>query len=319
MAKYVKISLLSQPSLRHSPPSDDLEAKVQEMIAYLKMNLEKVLPDKPDLIVVPEDCDWFPTFTPEERNTYYRYRRDRIRDFYSQVAKENRCYIAYSARRYVPEDQALPYRNSTQLIDRNGQVVGIYDKNHLVPSELDVARNRYGTEAPVFELDFGRVCCAICFDLNYDELMRRYAAQKPDLIIFCSAYHGGLSQQMWAYMCRAWFCGAIDNGQSRILNPFGEEVASTTNYYDFVTGTINLDYALVHIDYNEPKFFAAKRKYGDKLIVHDPGHIGSVMLTYEGTDTTVRDIIREFDITPLDDYFNNCRVHRKESIEKYGK
>ena len=148
--------------------------------------------------------------------------------------------------------------------------------------------------------------------------MYRYAAQKPDLIIFSSMYHGGLSQQMWAYTCRSWFCGAICNDQSRILNPFGEEVASTTNYYNFITGRINLDYALVHIDRNAPKYFAAKRKYGDKLIIHDPGHIGAVMLTYEGTDTTAWDIVREFDMLPLDDYFNLCRAHRKENIEKYG-
>ena len=318
MAKYVKISLLSQPALSHSPYSDDLESKVQEMLDYLKMNLEKVLPDKPDLIVVPEACDRFPSFTMEQRKAYYRHRGDRIRDFYRQVARENNCYIAYSACRYLPEEKELPYRNSTQIIGRDGQIVGIYDKNHLVPSELDSGEIRYGTEAPVFELDFGRVCCAICFDLNYDELMYRYAAQKPDLIIFSSMYHGGLSQQMWAYTCRSWFCGAICNDQSRILNPFGEEVASTTNYYNFITGRINLDYALVHIDRNAPKYFAAKRKYGDKLIIHDPGHIGAVMLTYEGTDTTAWDIVREFDMLPLDDYFNLCRAHRKENIEKYG-
>jgi hypothetical protein len=146
--------------------------------------------------------------------------------------------------------------------------------------------------------------------------MYRYAEQKPDLIIFSSMYHGGVSQQMWAYQCRAWFCGAICNDQSRILNPFGEEVASTTNYYNFITGKINMDYALVHIDRNAPKYFAAKKKYGDKLIIHDPGHIGAVMLTYEGTDTTAWDIVREFDMLPLDDYFNLCRAHRKENIAK---
>ena len=49
------------------------------------------------------------------------------------MAKENNCYIAYSAHRYVPEDKELPYRNSTQLINRKGEIEGIYDKNHLVP------------------------------------------------------------------------------------------------------------------------------------------------------------------------------------------
>ena len=144
--------------------------------------------------------------------------------------------------------------------------------------------------------------------------MHRYAAQKPDLILFSSMYHGGLSQEYWAYSCRAYFAGAICNDQSRILNPFGETLASTTNYYNFVTGKINLDYALVHIDNNAEKYRAAKEKYGDQLLIHDPGHIGAVMMTYEGTDRTVWDIIREFGITPLDDYFNACRAHRASSI-----
>lgn len=312
MANFVKISLLSQPSLSHSPFSEDLEAKVQEMMAYLQQNLEQVLPDQPDLIVVPEACDRYPSFTMEQRKRYYQYRGDRIRDFYRQVARENHCYIAYSACRWLPEETTLPYRNSTQIIGRDGEIVGIYDKNHLVPAELDNGEIAYGTEAPVFQLDFGRVGCAICFDLNFDELMRRYAEQKPDLLIFSSMYHGGLSQEYWAYSCRSYFAGAICNDQSRILNPFGETVASTTNYYNFITGKVNLDYALVHIDYNDPKYRAAKEKYGDRLIIHDPGHIGAVMLTYEGTDRTVKDIIQEFDIMLLDDYFNGCRAHRAE-------
>ena len=312
MANFVKISLLSQPSLSHSPFSEDLEAKVQEMMAYLQKNLEQVLPDQPDLIVVPEACDRFPSFTMEQRKRYYQHRGDRIRDFYRQVARKNHCYIAYSACRWLPEETTLPYRNSTQIIGRDGEIVGIYDKNHLVPAELDNGEIAYGTEAPVFQLDFGRVGCAICFDLNFDELMRRYAEQKPDLLIFSSMYHGGLSQEYWAYSCRSYFAGAICNDQSRILNPFGETVASTTNYYNFITGKVNLDYALVHIDYNDPKYRAAKEKYGDRLIIHDPGHIGAVMLTYEGTDRTVKDIIREFDIMLLDDYFNGCRAHRAE-------
>lgn len=318
MAKFVKISLLSQPALSHSPYSDDLESKVQEMIAYLQENLNYVLHDKPDLIVVPEACDRFPSFTMEQRKKYYQYRGNRIRDFYRQVARENRCYIAYSACRYLPEEKELPYRNSTQIIGRDGEIVGIYNKNHLVPSELEEGEIAYGTEAPVFELDFGRVGCAICFDLNFDELMYRYAAQKPDLIIFSSFYHGGITQENWAYTCRSYFAGAICNDQSRILNPLGQTVSTSTNYYPFVTGKINLDYALVHIDRNEPKYFAAKEKYGDKLIVHDPGHIGAVMMSYEGDDRTVWDIIREFDILPLDDYFSECRVHRAAHIREEG-
>ena len=50
------------------------------------------------------------------------------------------------------------------------------------------------------------------------------------------------------------------------------------------------------------------------LTIHDPGHIGAVMLTYEGTDKTVWDIVKEFEIEPLDDYFNRCRAHRSAAL-----
>ena len=315
MAKFVKISLLGFPALLNTFCGDH-ETHVQQMKTYLNNQLSNVLPDKPDLIVFPEACDRFPAFPMDVRKEYYRVRGDRIRDWLCDVAKENNCYIAYSACRYLPEEKENPFRNCTQMIGRDGTVLGAYNKNHLVPSELDKGEIAYGTEIPIFELDFGRVGCAICFDLNYMELMRRYAEEKPNLIVFSSMYHGGMVQQEWAYNCRAYFAGAICNDQCRVLNPFGEEQFTSTNYQKYITGKVNMDYMLAHIDHNRPsgKFRAAKEKYGDQLIIHDPGHIGAVMLTYEGTDKTVWDIVKEFDIEPLDDYFNRCRAHRNANI-----
>ena len=311
MARKVKVSLLGWPS-HEAKFNGDYESHVDQMIDYLKFQLRDVLPDKPDLIVVPEACDRFINFTMQDRKEYYRVRGDRIRDFYCEIARENNCYIAYSACRYLPDEKDKPFRNSTQIIGRDGKTVGIYDKNHLVPFELDEADVAYGTEAPVFELDFGRVACCICFDLNFTELLDRYASQKPDLIIFSSMYHGGLMQEQWAYNCRSYFAGAVSDDQCRMLNPFGETVFTSTNYQNYITGTVNLDYMLAHIDHNRVsgKFRAAKEKYGDKLVFHDPGHVGAVMLTYEGTDKTVWDIVKEFEIEPLDDYFNRCREHK---------
>ena len=313
MAKNVKISLLGWPS-HGANFSGDYEAHVNQMIDYLKFQLRDVLPDKPDLIVIPEACDRFINFTMQERKEYYRVRGDKIRDFYCEVARENNCYIAYSACRYLPEESEKPFRNSTQIIGRDGKIVGIYDKNHLVPFEYDDADVAYSDEAPVFELDFGRVACCICFDLNFTELLNRYAEQNPDLIIFSSMYHGGLMQEQWAYNCRAYFAGAVSDDQCRVLNPFGETVFTSTNYQNYITGTVNLDYMLAHIDHNRVsgKFRAAKEKYGEKLTIHDPGHVGAVMLTYEGDDKTVWDIVKEFEIEPLDDYFNRCRRHKIE-------
>ncbi|TNJ63929.1 carbon-nitrogen hydrolase family protein [Paenibacillus hemerocallicola] len=309
MARYVKISCLSAPQLRVDPKTD-LQETVELMIRYWERQLEQVLPDNPDIIVLPECCDrpeksGYPLDRMKE---YYRHRGDRIRDYFAGIARRHSCYIAYSAVRELADGS---FRNSTQLIDRQGQVAGIYNKNHLVEGERTKGDMLYGKDAPVFETDFGRVACAICFDLNFDELRLKYVGQRPELILFSSAYHGGLMQQYWAYSCRAHFAGSVyTHAPSSIISPVGEIIATSTNYYHYVTRTINLDCEVIHIDYNGAHFRKMKNKYGDKISIHDPGLLGSVIIASETDEFTVHDLIREFGLEPLDDYWQRALAHR---------
>lgn len=308
MSRIAKISLISNVGLEKIPP------QIDAMIAHLQQKIEQVLPDKPDLILLPEACDRCVSLSDKEQNAWYKKRGNVIRDFLSQIAREHRCYIAYSAIRYLPQEEKQQFRNSIQILGRDGIVVGTYDKNHLVPHEFDDRDIAYGTEAEVFQLDFGKVACVICFDLNFNSLLERYAAQGPDLILFSSFYHGGIKQMEWASRCQAYFAGAIDRNQSRVLNAFGNEIASTTNYQDFVTTTLNFDTIIVHLDENQDKIRAAKKKFGPALTVFDPGQYGCVMLTYEDTDRTVLDVVHEFDILIFYAYMKSCLDHRKANI-----
>jgi apolipoprotein N-acyltransferase len=286
----------------------------KELMRYLSDEIDKVLPDNPDLIVFPEYCSRVDEFSYEQRKEYYKYLGTGISDCIGEKARKHGINIAYSAARYVPEDTRYPFRNSTIVFDRKGGIAGIYDKNHLVFAENEMTQMRYGTEANLIKLDFGTIACAICFDLNFDVLLNKYKEQRPDLIVFSSAYHGGIRQEQWAYQCRSFFAGAVRADESRILNPFGETVARTTNYTDYVTAGINLDSTLVHMDYNMEKILEAKNKYKDNLTVYDPGHVGSVLLSCESADLTVMDIIKEFEIELLDDYFARALSVRENVI-----
>ena len=42
------------------------------------------------------------------------------------MAREHRCYITYAAVREMADGS---WRNSLQMLDRNGDIAGIYDKN----------------------------------------------------------------------------------------------------------------------------------------------------------------------------------------------
>lgn len=315
MAKFVTLSIVAPAPHTLPRPMTD-EEKVQEMMNHWEKMIRPVLPDKPDIIVLPEACDRYGGQSNAENRAYYDVRKNRIRDFFQKMAKENQCYIAYSAARQVKDGS---FRNSTQLIDRSGTIAGIYNKNHLVVSE-GVADGPLpmlcGKEAPVFQLDFGRVGCTICFDQNFDELRRRYMAQKPDLLLFSSMYHGGFMQQAWAYDCRSYFAGAVAGQDCRIISPLGEVIATSTNYFPHVTATINLDYALCYLDFNWEKFEAAKKKYGPKVGFHDPGKTGAVLLTSQCDEFSVWDIVKEFEIETLDQYFERSRRDQRERIEQ---
>jgi len=320
MARYVTVSAVAPGAMR-MPRNLTTEERVRAMMRYWENQIAAVLPDRPDVIVLPEACDRYyrvdADFSPtEEWGDYYRVRGNRIRDFFADMAAKNNCYIAYSAARQTEDGS---WRNSTQLIGRRGEVEGIYNKSFLVVDEGTAdspCPMKCGKGAEVFGLDFGRVGCVICFDLNFGELRRQYMEKRPELMLFSSMYHGGFVQQQWAYDCHSWFVGAVAGQDCRVINPVGEVVASSTNYNSYVTTTINLDYAVCYLDFNREKFAAAKEKYGRDVSIHDPGKTGAILLSSESDAFSAMDIVKEFEIELMDEYFARNRVSQRERTER---
>lgn len=298
--KYVTVATIGNtPS---SIKSDNKQDIVDHVIKFWDREFKQVLPDKPDLIVLPEFCD-----LSSEGEEYLKVRKTQVLDFFSSVAKNNKCYIAYGTQR---EDEDGLWRNSCIVIDRNGKIAGIYDKNFPTIMEMEQGI-KASDKAPIIECDFGRVAIAICFDLNFDELRLKYAKEHPDLIIFSSMYHGGLVQNNWAYSCRSHFISAVYRGNpSEIRNPMGDVITSNTNYFDYAVARINLDCKLVHLDYNWSKLTALKQKYGTSVIISDPGKLASVLITSNNLKVSSEDMVKEFEIEMLDDYLNRAREFR---------
>jgi predicted amidohydrolase len=305
MSNTIQISTIGAAPLveRHGTG----QPAVARMVDHLKAELAQVLPDRPDVIVVPECCDRYAQHGEVERRDYYLARGEQVRDFLGEVARTERTYIAYAAVRALEDGT---WRNSIQLLDREGEVAGVYDKCYPTIGEMEWGVVP-GASAPLIECDFGRVACAICFDLNFFELRDRYAEQGPDLVVFASMYHGGLMQPYWAYACRAHLVSAIAGQPSHVIDPLGRVVASTTNYFDHVTQAVNLDARLAHLDYHWEKLEALKAKYGREVSIVDPGFLGSVLVRSEAPERTAEQLLAEFEIEPLDAYFDRARAARE--------
>lgn len=309
MARHTTLAAVSGFPLRldgSTPP----ERVTDIMIEHWRERLETVIHLRPDLVVLPEQCDrpWMASYPRDLLEQYYDDRQDRFLDFLASIAREYRTNIAYSGRRVASSGRY----NATQVMDRSGTIVGVYDKCYLTEGEHQRSGMTPGDGPRLIQLDFGTVAPAICFDLNFDELLTDVAELEPDVIAFSSNFHGGPLQGHWAYTARSYFVGSIcPPSPSAILDPFGDPVASSTNYRHEALAVVNLDSALVHIDFNGRKFNAIRREYGPDVRIKDPGRIGVVEITAEREGLSVDEVIERFELVRLDDYFRRVRGHRR--------
>jgi hypothetical protein len=218
---------------------------------------------------------------------------------YSGFARDQKCHVAGSVK--IRKDGRV--YNSIAFVGRAGSVLGCYHKVNLTAYGEIPGGLTSGAGPVTVETDIGRLGGIVCFDLNFEEIRRQYRALKPDILVFASAYHGGLMQQVWAYECRAFFVSALPFFGGGILDPFGRPVALTDCYNSVAVARVNLDRAMVHLDLNRQKFPDIERKYGEAVRIDIPANIGAGLIYSQSDERTATDIVREFGLELLDDYF----------------
>src|SRR5205823_3068691 len=133
----------------------------------------------------------------------------------AQLAKRHRTYIVSPIYR----SQGSDCYNSAVLLDREGKVAGVYDKVFPFPPEYlpefsALANLKCGREAGVFQTDFGRIGLAICFDISFPELWQQMADKGAEMVIWPSAYPGGLTLQAHAALHHYYVVSATHNARA---------------------------------------------------------------------------------------------------------
>ena len=106
----------------------------------------------------------------------------------AQKARQWRMYVSGT---FYEKRGALVF-NTAPLFDREGKLVGAYDKNQLYDPEEDEGATP-GVGFPVFQTDFGKVGIIICYDSWFPEPTRLLAYKGAELILFPNAgYFTGL-------------------------------------------------------------------------------------------------------------------------------
>jgi predicted amidohydrolase len=138
--------------------------------------------------------------------------------------------------------------NCVVLLDRRGEVVGVYDK--AFPVMMKDGSLEYGitpgSSFPVWDLDFGRVGIQICWDVGFEDGWQALADQDAELVIFCTNPASPVALRGRAWRHGYYIAASTTHPPGVIVNPVGQIIATTTDDGQVLVERIDLDYRVLH-------------------------------------------------------------------------
>ncbi|MDD5521452.1 MAG: carbon-nitrogen hydrolase family protein [Kiritimatiellae bacterium] len=291
--------------------------RMEQAIKILEGYIDTAALDKPDIIILTEG------FLHNAARSASREEKDSkseilpeggaITRFLSRKASEHKTYIIASYWR--KNDKGKGRYNSAVLLDRQGRVVGAYDKVYPTIGEME-GGVLPGECAKVFQTDFGKVGALICFDLNFRELMAEYKNKGAELICFLSAYRGGFAVRSLAFENQMFIASSVPGENSVIVDPMGRVLAESSAYGKIIFAKINLDSKVVHIDYNAERVADLKKKYQESVKVEVFSPEAVYFISSHHPEKSVEDMIKEFNIEIYDAYRDRARAERKKYLSQ---
>jgi predicted amidohydrolase len=172
----------------------------------------------------------------------------------SALARHHQLAICGSLLEWDAEAQRA--YNTATLYDKDGLLRGSYRKIHLIGLMDEDQYLGPGEVAPVLNLPWGAGALAICYDLRFPELFRRYALEGAGLILMPSEWPVQRIEH-WRVLLKA---RAIENqcfmvacnrvgadrantfgGHSVAIDPRGDVLVEAGDAVELVFATLNLD------------------------------------------------------------------------------
>lgn len=293
---------------RNLPPKEAVEDNLANILKLLRA----AAAEEPDVVCLPEAA---PTrgLPPKDAVLVAEEIPGQVFEAVSSLAKEYSMYVVCPM---IEKQGGLVY-NSAVLIDRSGGLVGKYRKIHPTISEIESGITP-GREQRPLKTDFGKIGFAICYDLNFEDVIKPLHAEDVKLVFFPTAYPGGLNLNAWALTYGTYIVSSRNGEGSAIVDPLGRTLVTSSAYSTIIAKTVNLDYEILHLDYNYEKIEAMKRKYGARVEVDVVRPEAVFMLASNAEDMAVPDLISEFDLEKRDDYFARARDVRDKALATLG-
>jgi len=278
----------------------------EKIVEKMLERLEIISSYNPDIICLPE------AFAGTRGSVPLSQRAETISgpivNAFVSFAKQHRCYIICPL--HIKRDGKI--YNTAVLIDRDGKIVGQYDKIHPTEGECDIGITPGKFPSPVFKTDFGVIGIQICFDVNWIEEWKNLKEQGAEIVFWPSAYPGGRMLSGLAWLFQYYVVGCSRINPALIFDLSGDLIAESGRWDYWAYANLNMEKVLCEVDFNARKVKNIRGKYGRKVYIKFYHNEDWLTIESRSLDLTIKQIIDEFDLLTHWDYIKRAEKYQNK-------
>jgi len=305
LAKLVRVASITFRGTANRRP---VRETVGDNLTAIVDLLEKAARDEPDIACLPE-CSPTRGLSCEDSVKMAEEVPGPMFERVSSVAKEHGMYVVFP----MLEKRNSRVYNSALLIDDKGDLIGRYHKVYPTIPEIEAGISP-GDEQKPLKTGIAALGFAICFDINFEDAVRSQFGQGVKLAFFPSAYPGGLQLRQWAFKYGVYVVSACSGEESVMIDPLGRVMCRSSTYSPILCRTLNLDYEVLHLNFNYEKLGRVKDKYGPRVELEVSRPEAVLMLSSNAKDITAGDVIKEFKLETREEYFKRASEVRRGAL-----
>ena len=232
-----------------------------------------------------------------------------VLDAMGASARKHQCYVIVPL--FLAEDREKDlYSNVAVLLDRKGEVAGIYRK--VFPTgagDMGVLEGGVtpGKDFPVFDCDFGRVAMQICYDMAFDEGWQVLGRKGAELIIWTTQWPGQINPASRALRNEYFILTSTWRNNASLVDPTGHVIRQIRGEDGVFVEQIDLDYVVMHWQAALKEGKAFDQKYGDRAGYRYSAAEDTGIFWSNDPDKPIMEMMRELGLTPKRDALERSR------------
>ena len=217
-----------------------------------------------DLVAFPET---FLLISPDKKRKFSCAQSldgEIMQTFQADARQYNLSILIGSFLEKIPEDSTKLY-NTSVLINRDGEIQGVYRKIHLCDIDSFSVRNmesddiKAGTAPIVVDHEIGMIGLTICYDLRFPGLYQHLRAKGAEIIFVPAAFFLHTGKDHWFPLLQAraienqvyivapaqWGCHygkRWSYGNSCVIDPWGTIITLAPERSGLFVGEIDMEY-----------------------------------------------------------------------------